>query len=234
VGALRETKDVVACSFRLNRGEHVIMPSPEAILNGLSSIANQWWLLAAAWHAYFAVLVVGLILGARPSKRIGGILLALPLLSVSALAWTAANPFNGLLLGAAGLALIVLALRLPPEPVEIAAPWLVVAGAMMFVFGWVYPHFLDTFPPFAYLYAAPTGLVPCPTLSIVIGLALMVGGLDSRLWTSVLAVTGLFYGVFGALRLGVTIDVVLLLGALLALVAAFLPKAHAPRHAAAH
>jgi hypothetical protein len=210
------------------------MPAPELILNGLSNIANQWWLLAAAWHAYFAVLMVGLILGVRPSKRVAGILLALPLLSVSVLAWTAANPFNGALLGLAGVALIVLAFRLPNEPIHIAPLWVVVAGALMFVFGWVYPHFLDTFPVFTYLYAAPTGLVPCPTLSIVIGLALIAGGLDSRLWTSVLAATGLFYGLFGALRLGVTIDIVLLFGALAALVVVFLPKMHAARPATAH
>jgi hypothetical protein len=210
------------------------MPAPELILEGLSNIANQWWLLAAAWHAYFAVLIIGLILGVRPAKRVAGILLALPLLSVSVLAWMAANPFNGALLGLAGVALIVLAFRLPDERIKIAPLWVVVAGALMFVFGWVYPHFLDTFPVFAYLYAAPTGLVPCPTLSIVIGLALIAGGLDSRLWTSVLAATGLFYGLFGALRLGVTIDIVLLLGALAALVVVFLPKAHAVRPAPAH
>lgn len=211
-----------------------MMPAPESILNGLSSIANQWWLLAAVWHAYFAVLIAGLILGVRPSKRVAGVLLALPLLSVSILAWTATNPFNGMLLGLAGLALIVLAFRLPDERIQIAPLWVVVAGALMFVFGWVYPHFLDTFPLAAYLVAAPVGLVPCPTLSIVIGLALIAGGLDSRLWSSVLAATGLFYGLFGALRLGVTIDIVLLLGALVVLVVVFLPKTHAPRPVPAH
>ena len=210
------------------------MPAPELILNGLSTIANQWWLLAAAWHAYFAVLIVGLILGVRPSKRLAGVLLALPLLSVSILAWTAANPFNGVLLGLVGLALIVLAFRLPDERIQIAPLWVVIAGALMFVFGWVYPHFLDSFPAVAYLVAAPTGLVPCPTLSIVIGLALIAGGLDSRLWTTVLAAVGLFYGIFGALRLGVTIDFVLLLGALAILVVVFLPKMHAERPVPAH
>jgi hypothetical protein len=210
------------------------MPAPEIILNGLSSIANQWWLLAVAWHAYFAVLVVGLILGVRPTKRVAGVLLALPLLSVSVLAWTAANPFNGALLGIAGVALIALALRLPNGRIQIAPLWVVAAGALLFLFGWVYPHFLDTFPLFAYLYAAPTGLVPCPTLSIVIGLALIAGGLDSRVWTTVLAATGLFYGLFGALRLGVTIDIVLLLGAVIAIVVVFLPKTHAARPAPAH
>jgi hypothetical protein len=210
------------------------MPAPELILKGLHELANQWWPLAVAWHAYFAVLALGLLFGARPSKRTSGVLLALPLLSVSVLAWTAGNPFNGAMLGVAGVALIGLAFRLPHAPVEVAPGWVVAAGVLMFAFGWVYPHFLDTFPIFAYLYAAPVGLVPCPTLSIVIGLALITGGLDSRAWMAVLGVTGLFYGVFGALRLGVTIDLVLLVGAMLALAVAFVPRLHAPAHAPAH
>jgi hypothetical protein len=214
--------------------EQVIMPAPEQILNGLSSIANQWWLLAVAWHVYFVVLGSGLLFGVRSSKRVAGLLLALPLLSVSLLAWTAANPFNGALLAIAAIVLIVVAFRIPAEPIRIAPVWAVSAGIIMFAFGWVYPHFLDTFPLAAYLYAAPTGLVPCPTLSIVIGLALIVGGLDSRAWMSVLAVTGIFYGIFGALRLGVTIDYVLLIGALLALVLVFLPKTSVQQHSLAH
>ena len=81
---------------------------------------------------------------------------------MSVLTWAAVNPFNGTLLGLAGVVLIVVAFRLPNEPIQIAPLWVVVAGALMFVFGWVYPHFLDTYPVFAYLYAAPTGLVPYP------------------------------------------------------------------------
>src|SRR5512134_1782539 len=127
------------------------MPAPEQILNSLSTIANQWWLLAVAWHVYFAVLAAGLLFGVRPSKRVGGILLALPLLSVSILAWTAANPFNGALLAVAAIVLIVMAFRMPDEPVEIAPVWAVGAGIAMFFFGWVYPHFLDTFPLVVYL-----------------------------------------------------------------------------------
>lgn len=211
------------------------MPSPEQILNSLAAIANQWWILATLWHLYFGVLAAGLLLGARPSKRVGGVLLGLPLLSVSALAWSTANLFNGVIFAFVGLALIAIALRmLPNEPVEIASIWGVGAGAVMFIFGWVYPHFLETTSLLPYLYAAPTGLVPCPTLSIVIGLALVVGGLDSRMWSAVLGGTGLFYGVFGALRLGVSIDYVLLIGALLSLSIAFAPKRAVQEHTLAH
>jgi hypothetical protein len=211
------------------------MPSPEQILSSLAAIANQWWVLAAIWHVYFGALAAGLLLGVRPSKRVGGLLLGLPLLSVSALAWSAANIFTGVIFALVGLALIGIALRLlPNEPVQIAPLWVVGAGAVMFTFGWVYPHFLETTSLLPYLYSAPTGLVPCPTLSIVIGLALMVGGLDSRMWSAVLGGTGIFYGVFGALRLGVSIDYVLLIGALLSLLITFVPKRAVQEHTLAH
>jgi len=210
------------------------MPTPQQILLGLTEIANQWQALAIAWHVYFAALVVGLALGVRPSKRIAGVLLGMPLLSVSALTWMAANPFNGALFGLAGVALILIALRMKAEPIQIAPAWLVGAGILMFLFGWVYPHFLETSSFVPYLYAAPTGLVPCPTLSIVIGLSLMVGGFDSRVWSAVLGAMGLFYGVFGALRLGVTLDWVLLFGALLTLLVIFWPKGQVQEPALTH
>jgi hypothetical protein len=210
------------------------MPSPDQILQGLTAIANQWWLLAVAWHVYFAVLVGGLVFGLRPTQRTAAILLALPLLSVSVLAWTGANPFNGLLLGIVSLALIGLAFRMPAAPVALGPTWAVAAGALLFAFGWVYPHFLDTFPAAAYLVAAPVGLVPCPTLSLVIGLTLVLGGFESRLWSTVLAFAGVFYGLFGALRLDVTIDFILLVGAGILLLAVYGPKPSAQRVSPVH
>lgn len=210
------------------------MPTSEQILSGLHTIANQWQFIAIFWHIYFAVIAIGLLRGLRPSKRMGGILLALPLLSVSTLAWASANPFNGIVFAVVGVALIGVALRLPDERIFIAPGWAVGAGVLMFLFGWIYPHFLDTSAFLPYFYAAPTGLVPCPTLSIVIGLSLVVGGFDSRAWSLLLGVIGLFYGIFGALRLGVTIDLVLLLGALLTLLAIFAPHKRDQEHALAH
>jgi hypothetical protein len=210
------------------------MPNSEQILNGLSAIANQWQILAIAWHIYFAVVAGGLVLGFRPSKRVGAILLALPLLSVSILAWLAANPFNSLLFALASIALLIIAIRLPQEQVKIAPLWLTAAGTLLFLFGWLYPHFLEGASFLPYLYAAPVGLIPCPTLSIVTGLSLMVRGLESRAWSVVLGGMGLFYALFGAIRLGVTIDLILLLVALLTLLLAFLPKSGAPKQLLAH
>lgn len=102
----------------------------------------------------------------------------------------------------------------------------------MIGFGWIYPHFLDNATPMEYLYAAPTGLIPCPTLSIVIGFTLILGGLRLRPWCLVLTIMGLFYGVFGAGRLGVKIDGVLLLGALATAYVAFSPRLAGSSHGA--
>jgi hypothetical protein len=190
------------------------MPTPEQILDGLTSIANSWIWLALFWHGYFAIFALALLGGFRPARRLTGLLLSLPLLSVGALAWLAGNPFNGTTFTLSGAALIAIATFLPRGSVLTAPWWAVVPGVVMFAFGWVYPHFLDTDSVMPYLYSAPTGLVPCPTLSIVIGIAMVVGGLGSRAWSFVLAGMGLFYGVFGAVRLGVQIDWILLFGTL--------------------
>lgn len=210
------------------------MPAPEQILSSLSAIANRWQMVAIMWHILFALFVAGLAFGWRPSKRIAGVLLALPLISVSVFAWLSANPFNGLLFAAAAIALLWIAARLPQEQVQIAPLWLAGLGGLMVVFGWVYPHFLLTTSWIPYLYAAPTGLIPCPTLSIVIGLSLMMGNFESRGWSLTLAVMGLFYALFGAFRLGVMLDLGLLAGALLALLVAYTPQRGAPRQALAH
>ncbi len=138
------------------------MPTPEQILDGLTHIANQWQTLAIVWHIYFAILAGGLALGVRPTKRVGAILLALPLISVSVLAWLTANPFNGTLFAAAAIALLVIAVRMPQAKIDIAPLWLVGAGALLFVFGWVYPHFLQSTSFAPYVYAAPTRPDPVP------------------------------------------------------------------------
>ena len=84
----------------------------------------------------------------------------------------------------------------------------------MCVFALIYPHFLDG-ATWRYAYAAPLGLLPCPTLAFLIAVSLMVRGFESRAWISVLAPLGAIYGVIGVFTLGVTIDWALLAGAAL-------------------
>jgi hypothetical protein len=210
------------------------MPTSEQILTGLQGTANEWRWLAVFWHVYFAALLISLLRGARLSKPSVGALLSLPLFSVSLLAWTTGNPVNGSIFAVLGIALGATAFTLPTEPVQLGGSRVLYAGLAMVLFGWFYPHFLETSSFIPYLYAAPTGLVPCPTLSMVIGLSLILDGLGSRKWQLVLGAAGLFYGLFGAFRLDVAIDLALPLGALLIVLLAILPKHETHQPAPAH
>lgn len=207
------------------------MPTPQGILNGLTAIATDVLPLAVAWHLVLAAALVVLFFGLRPGRRFAAMALAAPSASVAVLAWTYGNPFNGAVFTAAALGLALAGSRLPREPVARGPGWAQAAGALLVAFGWVYPHFLDAYPPLVYLFAAPTGLVPCPTLSVVIGLALVGNGFGSRGWSLLLAATGIFYGAFGAFRLGVTIDLALLAGALALAVLVLRPHGRAEPHA---
>jgi hypothetical protein len=208
------------------------MPSAESIVAALARIARDFWYVGLLWHIALAAAFCAVALGWRPSARTVGTLLVAPITSVSLFAWLYGNPFNGSvsLLLAAGL--LVLARRLPRTPMRRAPKWMRAFGWLMLAFGWTYPHFLHPeFPLYAYLFAAPIGLVPCPTLSVVTGIALLTRGLESRAASLLLATAGLFYGIFGAVRLGVAIDFVLTLGAAALLAAAWKAKneAAAPR-----
>lgn len=190
------------------------MPTAEEILAGLTRIANRAFPLAVGWHLAIGVAVVALLIGWRPSRRAAALLVALPVASVSALAFASGNPFNGGIFALVFAILIAAALRFDVEPVEAGPRWAIVAGGMLVAFGAFYPHFLEGRRPLAYLYGAPVGLLPCPTLSLVVGFTLVAGGFSSRAWILVLVSSGVFYGALGSGQLGVTLDLVLFAGSL--------------------
>ncbi len=196
------------------------MPDAEYILEGLTTISRAARPAAIAWHAIAAVAILALLAGRRPTRRGAAAMLSLPLLSAAAFAWAFANPFNGTVLGTVAIALLSLGWRLPCEPVQRAPAWSALCGAGLVVFGLCYPHFLEAGTGIALLWTAPVGLIPCPTLSLVIGFALVGDGLRSRAWALTLAAAGLFYGIFGALQLGVWIDLALVAGAALLVIRA--------------
>jgi hypothetical protein len=180
----------------------------------LATTANDWRGVAIVWHVFLGTLLLSLVSGWRPSRRLAGLLLATPAASVSALSWASGNPFNGTAFTALSLVLAAIAIGLPVRPARLGARPLLVPGILLVGFGWAYPHFLQTNGWTSYLYAAPLGLLPCPTLSSIIGVSLIVDLLGSRLWGLVLTAVGVAYGLIGAFQLGVGIDLVLLAGAL--------------------
>jgi uncharacterized membrane protein len=136
------------------------------------------------------------------------------LFTVAAFAWLSGNPFNGSLFAIMAILILVFGLKSSLQPIGLSQLPFVIIGIMMIIFGLVYPHFIETNSIFRYLYASPVGLIPCPTLSILIGFVLLFNGFGSQSIILAFIVAGLFYGFFGAFKLGVYLDLFLILGTL--------------------
>jgi hypothetical protein len=194
------------------------MPPADVILAWATRVANDWQWLAMGWHGALAALLLLLVARGRPSRRIAAAILVLPLASVSLLAAASGNPFNAVAFALLVVLLTGFAAQLPPAtPVTYAPPAWRAAAIVLVAFGWAYPHFLVSTTWAEYLYASPFGLLPCPTLSVVLGLTLLFGGFQSTAWTVAIAAAGLLYGWIGVVRLGVVLDSGLLAGAVLLL-----------------
>ena len=189
------------------------MPSVRDILASLHVIANQHLSIAILWHALFYLTLAGLAGNWRPGNRMMGLLLLFPALSVAVLSGISGNTFNATLFSA----LVVLAgwftYRTNRETIQWSAQPFQGLGLLLVIFGLVYPHFLDTGSYYTYLFAAPVGLIPCPTLSVMAGFLLMLNGLGSRALAWIVAGFGFFYGALGTFYLGVWLDAGLLAGA---------------------
>lgn len=189
------------------------MPSVSEILAGLQAISTEGFKFAVVWHLVVAIGLGAMLLGWRPGPRISGALVVVPLVSVSAFAFAFHNPFNGAVFALLAAILAFLAVRAQPDDGEGQKRWATVLGVVLVLFAWLYPHFFSGQTWIAFLAGAPMGLIPCPTLSLVIGLTLLGLAPAGRAWAAVLGLAGVFYGAFGALRLGVRVDLVLLVGA---------------------
>lgn len=190
------------------------MPSSADILASLTRIARESVASAMAWHVVVALGAFALLAGWRPSRRVASVALSAPLGSVAIHAWAFSNPFNGAVFTIGALLLGVLARRAPAERATLGRPWAVTLGGCLVLFAWLYPHFLAPSNLLTYTYAAPLGTIPCPSLALVTGVALVGDGLAGGGWKLVLASMAAFYALCGVLRLGVLMDVTLLAGAL--------------------
>jgi hypothetical protein len=189
------------------------VPTADSILSWATAAANDWRWLAIVWHVALAALLVAVLTGQRLSRRFLSLFLVAPLASVAIVGWASGSAFNGLTFSVAAAVLLRIALRLPSTSVIGVPRASRLAGAALLAFGWTYPHFLRTDTWTAYTYASPFGLLPCPTLAVVIGITLMFGGLQCTKWSLFVAAAGVVYGLIGVFALGVWLDVWLLAGA---------------------
>ncbi len=204
------------------------MPAPDEILAGLTGVANRWFGFAVVWHLVAGAGLLAASQQWRPSPRFAGALLITPLLSVSAFAWGTEDRFNSTVFLALSAALGLISWR--SNGLEVPRQkWTTALGVVLISFAWVYPEFLRGWPQVTYLIAAPLGLVPCPTLAMVLGFTLLGYGPSSRAWALTLALAASFYAGLGVMQLGVTIDLVLLVGAIGLAVRALVPSRQAER-----
>ena len=186
----------------------------DAILASAAAIAAEWRWLAIVWHGVFALLLAAIFALRFRDRRAIAMMTALPVASVAALAWWHGNPFNGTVFAVMAMALFAVAAALPSRPIALGSPWAVGAGAGCCAVAWGYPHFLSgTWTQ--YLYAAPLGLLPCPTLALCVGVSLITRSFGSVRWAVLVFGMALTYGVMGVFALGVTLDWALIVGAVL-------------------
>ena len=193
------------------------MPTKEEILAGLVSLANEYSDIAITWHFIILLIIAALFAGWKPGGSLMILLLTILLMSVSVLAAVDGNIFNAVIFAFLVIVSIYSALRSNNGTVRGDRSWPDIAGLLLMIFGLVYPEFLETDSMLEFAYAAPTGLVPCPTLCVLTGFALLYKGFGSAAWSLTLVAAGLFYGFFGALYLGIYLDWVLVAGAILLL-----------------
>jgi len=179
------------------------MPSSSEILELLATMTHELAWVAIAWHVAIAAIALALLAGWRPSPRTGALLLVAPAVSVALAALAYGNPFNALAFG--GLAVALALASGTAREISVVRPWAAALGGALIAFGWGYPHFVAG-PWYRMIYAAPVGIVPCPTLAVLAGFVLIAGGFRSRAITAVLAVWTAFYAAFGMFRLGVVLD----------------------------
>lgn len=189
------------------------MPPPDDILAGLSEIAQRGFGWALFVHLLLGALGARWLLGRRLAASGVSLVLGLLLGSVCSLAFWFGMVFNGVVFFLLAGVLIASDFGHVPARSGVLPDWLArVVGGLLASFGWVYPHFLPDRAPLTYLVAAPLGLLPCPTLAFAAGIALVFPRSVSRPAACSLAGAALFYGLFGALRLGVRLDLLLVVG----------------------
>lgn len=201
------------------------MPTREEILGGLTSLANEYSNVAIVWHIIILIIIAALFAGWEPGNSLMILFSGSLLMSVSFFAGMDGNYFNAVVFAFLVIVSIYTALRSLNGVIKEDRSWPDIAGLSLIIFGLMYPEFLKTGSMLEYVYAAPTGLIPCPTLATLTGFALLYRGFGSVTWSTTIGLSGMFYGLFGSIYLGVYLDWFLVAGSLILMLNTFfLPR----------
>jgi hypothetical protein len=186
------------------------MPSAEEILRSLKYITDHYFLVAIGWHLLIYLSILLYFLSRRkPSPGAFGFWLSIPLFSVAMIALLADNPFNGIIFFILAVLFLIFSFRSTQQNSRDNLSGYRNLGFIFILAGCFYPHFSDNYN--LLFLEAPVGLIPCPTLLVMIGFAILLN-LRSKALIIMLVSASLFYGFWGVFRLKVIIDIVLFIG----------------------
>jgi hypothetical protein len=181
------------------------MPAPHQILEQLTRLATEGRMLGLIWHLALLVglaLVVAKKWESRASLAVAAVF---PMFTASLVAFAVGNWVNGLVLDLGALTMVVISRKFTGTPIEIGRPIPFTVGVATMLYAVFYTHF-TSIHSWTDVWMTPIGVLPCPTMALVIGLGLMAGGFRSRAWSLTAAVLGLGYSLFGVFVLKVQWD----------------------------
>ena len=182
-----------------------------SILNYLSMVSNKNIVVNIMMHfvVITSIVSVYLLKDMKVKKYVfNGAILAL-VLSVIVNATIYGNPFHAITFA---LVAIAVGLEFIKGKNQISIPKRGINTVIAFAFiliGLWYPEFVKV-NMFASLLLAPTGIVPCPTLLIVIGMLNLYYPNVNKLQFGITVFFGMVYGIIGTFILGVYFDLSLI------------------------
>lgn len=186
--------------------------SPEKILNYLIMVSNQNLWLNALIHLMVLTAMLVLIFGKNTKNKkwvVDGVICLL-FISIVSVAIVYGNPFHLLTMG---LLAIFAVIELWQGKNEFITPKINLHTLIAFVsiiIGFCYPEFVKA-NPIGLLLVSPAGIVPCPTLLIVLGLLTLAYPKVNKIQYLMTVLIGTFYGVTGVFQLKVFLDMAIII-----------------------
>lgn len=183
----------------------------EIILNFLPMVANKYLFLNAIMHVLiYGVLAAIFLSGYKQKRIIFDSLIAVLFISVAAISILNSNPFNFLTFAILSVFAVIELFKAKNDITFKPFNLNTLVCMTIILVGLWYPHFVNVHPALMLL-LAPTGIIPCPTLMVVLGLLNLIYPKVNKGLYAATSLIGAFYGITGVLLLKVYLDIPLLL-----------------------
>lgn len=185
--------------------------STENIVHYLTTVTNQNLWLNALIHLVVLAAVLVLFFGKNKNTKrwvVDGTICLL-FISIIAVSIAYGNPFHFITMG---LLAIFALIEFWQGKNDFTTPKINLHTLIAFssiIIGFWYPEFVKA-NPIALLLFSPAGIVPCPTLLIVLGLLTLAYPKVNKTQYIITAIVGAFYGITGVFQLKVPLDLAII------------------------